>query len=148
MPQPSFLINFLKLKSRIRLHEGFSNKIYLDQLGHKTIGYGHLIKKTDKFIINKKYSKNFLNHFFEKDFERAKKALENVHEIKKLSNKTHGVLIEMVFQLGIVNFIKFKRFNHFIKKNQLYMASLEMLDSKWHKQTPERVEKLIKILLS
>ena len=143
-----FLKNFLALKSRIKLHEGFRNKIYLDQLGHKTIGYGHLIKKSDKFLINKKYSKIFLNYIFEKDFEKARNDLEKYYEIKKLPKNTHGVLIEMVFQLGIVNFLKFKKFNYFVKKNKLYMASLEMLDSKWYKQTPKRVDRLIKILLS
>ena len=140
--------NFLKLKSRIKFHEGFRNKIYIDQLGYKTIGYGHLVKKSDKFFVNKKYSKKFLNYVFEKDFEDTIISLENIYDVKKLSNKTHGVLIEMVFQLGIVNFSKFKKFIYFIQKKQLYMASLEMLDSKWYKQTPKRVEKLIKNLLS
>ena len=53
----------------------------------------------------------------------------------------------MIFQLGIKNFLKFKKFNKLLKDKLLHMAALEMLNSRWHAQTPRRVEKLIKLLL-
>ena len=137
---------FIKLKNRIKKHEGFWNKAYYDQLGNLTIGYGHLIKKSDNFLLKKKYSKKYLNNFFEKDFELAVINF-NKHYNKKLSINLKEVLIEMIFQLGIKKFIKFEKFNKFINQNFLYLAALEMLDSLWHLQTPKRVEELIKILL-
>ena len=137
---------FIKLKNRIKKHEGFRNKAYYDQLGNLTIGYGHLIKKSDNFLLKKKYSKKHLNNFFEKDFELAVINF-NKHYNKKLSINLKEVLIEMIFQLGIKKFIKFEKFNKFINQNFLYLAALEMLDSLWHLQTPKRVEELIKILL-
>ena len=137
---------FIKLKNRIKKHEGFRNKAYYDQLGNLTIGYGHLVKKSDNFLLKKKYSKNHLNNLFEKDFELAVINF-NKHYKKKLSINLKEVLIEMIFQLGIKKFIKFEKFNKFINQNFLYLAALEMLDSLWHLQTPKRVEELIKILL-
>ena len=137
---------FIKLKNRIKKHEGFRNKAYCDQLGNLTIGYGHLIKKSDNFLLKKKYSKKNLNNFFEKDFELAVTNF-NKHYKKKLSINLKEVLIEMIFQLGIKKFIKFEKFNKFINQNFLYLAALEMLDSLWYLQTPKRVEELIKILL-
>ena len=53
----------------------------------------------------------------------------------------------MIFQLGIKNMLDFKRFNTYINKNQLYMAVLEMIDSRWYKQTPTRTNLLIAIML-
>ena len=39
---------------------------------------------------------------------------------------------------------KFKKMLYFLNKKQKFMASLEMLDSLWYSQTPERVKNLIK----
>ncbi len=36
------------LKSRIKKHEGFLAKVYLDSLGKATIGYGHLLTEDGK----------------------------------------------------------------------------------------------------
>ena len=138
---------FIKLKNRIKKHEGFRNKVYCDQLGNPTIGYGHLIKKSENFLLKKKYLKKYLNNFFEKDFILAVINFNKYYKKTKLSKNLKEVLIEMIFQLGIKKFLKFKKFNKFIKQNLLYLAALEMMDSLWYLQTPNRVEALIKILL-
>ena len=151
------------LKKRIKKNEGFSKSVYLDKLGNPTIGYGHLIKYNEKFLLNKKYckladyprlkglnkkySKTSLETLFEKDFTKAICDFKNHYSLKKMDHRIQEVLIEMIFQLGIKNTLKFKKFNFFLKKNFFYLAALEMLDSKWHLQTPKRVERHIKILL-
>ena len=53
----------------------------------------------------------------------------------------------MIFQLGIKNCLKFNKFNKLLKKKLLYMAALEMLNSRWYDQTPKRVKQLIDLLL-
>ena len=137
---------FIKLKNRIKKHEGFRNKAYLDKLGNLTIGYGHLIKKSDNILLKKKYSRKYLNNFFEKDFELAVNNFNKYYK-KKMSTDLKEVLIEMIFQLGIKKTLNFKKFNKFIQQNLLYLAALEMIDSLWYLQTPKRVQELIKILL-
>ena len=137
----------VQLKVRIKKNEGYRNHIYCDQLGKPTIGFGHLIKKNEKFLHKKKYSKEYLNIIFENDFNLALKDFRKWHQAKRLPINLQGVLIEMVFQLGIKNCLKFKKFNRYLKKKLFYMASLEMLDSLWYVQTPKRVEKLISLLL-
>ena len=141
------MFNFTKLKKRIKRNEGYSNKVYFDQLGFSTIGYGHLIKHRDFFLPQKKYSKKYLDELFEKDFKRAFLDFKKLYSNKNISNQVQEVLIEMIFQLGINNFKKFKKFNTFINKNFFYLAALEMMDSLWYAQTPDRVDGLIKILL-
>ena len=53
----------------------------------------------------------------------------------------------MIFQLGIKKQKKFKKMITSLKRKEFYMASLEMMNSLWYKQTPKRVDSLIKILI-
>ena len=142
------MTEYSKLKKRIKKHEGFRNKIYLDQLGHPTIGYGHLVRKSDKLIDKIKYSKKHLINMFEKDFNKALNSFNYHYPHLKLKKNLQEVLIEMIFQLGIKKTLKFKNFNFYLKNSQPYLAALEMINSLWYLQTPKRVDNLIKILLS
>ncbi len=141
------LSNFSQLKSRIKQNEGFRNQIYYDQAGKPTIGFGHLVKKGEKFIHHKKYSKKYLNKLFENDFSSTLSDFNKNYKAKGLSTNSQEVLLEMIFQLGIKNCLKFKKFNQSLKKKLPHMAALEMLNSRWHTQTPKRVERLINLLL-
>ena len=138
---------FSKLKARIKKNEGYRNQIYYDQLGKPTIGFGHLITQKEKFLHRKKYSKKYLNTIFENDFNLALNDLIKNYSVKSLSKNLQEVLLEMIFQLGIKNCLKFKKFNKLLKLKYLHMAALEMLDSRWYVQTPKRAENLVKSLL-
>ena len=50
----------------------------------------------------------------------------------------------MIFQMGIQTVLNFKKTLRHIKKNNKFLAALEMMNSSWYKQTPLRVENLIK----
>ena len=138
---------FLLLKQRIKKNEGFRNKPYLDSLGHPTIGYGHLITKKEKKNFKAKFSKKFLSKLFDKDFRIALTAYKKNFNYKKHSKDTKEVLIEMIFQLGIKKQKKFVKMNKHMKNNNMFLAALEMKRSLWYKQTPKRVDGLIKLLL-
>ena len=139
--------NFSSLKKRIKKNEGYCNSFYKDQLGFLTIGYGHLIKKNEKFLLKKVFSKTYLENIFNSDFNKAVKHFYKNYKNEHFAKNTKEVLIEMIFQLGIKKQKKFTKMNRFIKKKLFFMAALEMMDSLWYKQTPNRVDKLIKILL-
>ena len=138
---------FLLLKNKIKKNEGFRSKPYLDSLGHPTIGYGHLITKKEKKIFQAKFSKKFLSELFDKDFSKALMAYKNNFNYKKHSKNTKEVLIEMIFQLGIKKQKKFVKMNKHLQNNNMFLAALEMKNSLWYKQTPKRVNGLIKLLL-
>ena len=140
-------MNYDDLKARIKKHEGFREMVYLDSLGKRTVGYGHLCVE-DNWKDDKKYSEAFLNIIFDKDFDNAKdNALKLIGDIA-LHHQAKCVLIEMVFQLGIAGVGKFKAMWKALKENDYNTASLEMLDSRWAKQTPKRAEKLSAIMNS
>ena len=134
---------YSSLKKRIKKNEGFSTKPYKDQLGNFTIGFGHLIKKKEKHFLKKKYNKFFFERLFERDFLFAVKQYKINFKKFNFSKKTKELIIEMIFQMGIKNVLKFKKMLINIKNKEKYLASLEMMNSLWYKQTPKRVENLI-----
>ena len=139
--------NFLSLKKKIKKNQGFRNKPYLDSLGHPTIGYGHLITNKEKKTLKGKFSKKFLLKLFDKDFKKALRDYKKNFNHKKHSKNTKEVLVEMIFQLGIKKQKKFVKMNKHMKNNNMFLAALEMKRSLWYKQTPKRVDGLIKLLL-
>ena len=54
----------------------------------------------------------------------------------------------MVFQLGMGGVSKFKKMWKALKQNNYQIASEEMLDSRWAKQTPKRAEELSNVMKS
>ena len=133
----------MSVKERIKEHEGFRDTVYLDSLGKRTVGYGHLCVE-DHWEDGKKYDKEYLDEIFDKDFQNAADQCEdlcNDYELD-LPETVTDVLIEMIFQLGIGNVMKFKKCLAALKEKDFETASLEMLDSRWASQTPSRAEKL------
>ena len=117
--------------------------MYLDSLGKRTVGYGHLCVE-DHWEDGKKYDKEYLDEIFDKDFQNAADQCEdlcNDYELD-LPETITDVLIEMIFQLGIGNVMKFKKMIAALQEQDFETASLEMLDSRWATQTPSRAEKL------
>ena len=141
-------MGYYNLKKRIKLNEGFSLKPYKDQLGYLTIGYGHLILSNEKLLLKKQIHKKELEEIFERDF---KKALSNFNSTFKLftsDKKEAELLIEMVFQLGTKGCLKFKNLIKNMRKGNKHLVCLDMMDSLWYKQTPNRVKNLIKTFLN
>ena len=137
-------MTFKKLKDRIKKNEGYSDKPYKDQLGFYTIGYGHLIKEKENNYYIKKYNKDHFKKLFEADFKKAQDQYKKNFFKKYHTISEKELLIEMLFQLGKNGVSKFKKMLYFLNKKEKFMASLEMLDSLWYLQTPERVKNLIK----
>ena len=138
---------YLSLRKKIKKNEGFRDIAYLDSLGFVTIGYGHLIKPSEKNLLIKKISKKYLIEIFIKDFDKSLENYKKFYKKNKYNQNIKEVLIEMIFQLGIDKQRKFIKMNSYLEKKQPFMAALEMKNSLWHKQTPKRVDGLISSLL-
>ena len=137
-------LNYYNLKKRIKKNEGFSQKPYRDKLGFLTIGYGHLVLSHEKHLINTKKTKQQLEEIFEDDFKRAVEDFNNHLNPYSFNQKDKELMIEMVFQIGILGVLKFKKLLTNLKKKHRYLVCFEMMNSLWYKQTPNRVKKLIK----
>ena len=134
------------LKERIKTQEGFRDYVYLDSLGKKTCGWGHLCRDDEEWDIKKTYEIDFLEEVFEKDFKNALAGAESVIGNVKIHPQAKEIIIEMVFQLGKTGVSKFKKMLKALKKKDYKEAANQMLDSKWHTQTPERARALASLM--
>ena len=87
-----------------------------------------------------------LNNLFEKDLSIAIKHYEKIFSKNKFPTNIAEAMIEMLFQLGLKNFIKFKKMISAFEDLDIKKATEEMIKSKWDNQTPKRVKKIIKII--
>ena len=98
------IMDYQAVKDRIKKHEGFRNTVYLDSLGKATIGYGHLLTEDDDFEEGIQYDKSLLENLFDKDFNRSAYNAEQLLEGIDICDTAREIIVEMVFQLGIILF--------------------------------------------
>ena len=140
-------MSYKNLKQRIKKNEGYSLKPYKDQLGFLTIGYGHLIIPGEEKVLEKNINRIKLEKFFINDFNKALIDFKKFLKPFASNQKNSELLIEMIFQLGIINVLMFKKLLLNIKKSNKFLVCFEMMNSLWYKQTPNRVKKMILMFL-
>ena len=135
-------MNLKRLMESVKKHEGYRNKVYLDTLGKRTVGVGHLCVE-DFWEDDKEYEESFLMEILQKDLQEAirnAKELMNQYGCSDINEIAEEILIEMVFQLGMTGVSKFKNMWKALAELNYVGASYEMLDSRWAKQTPNRAK--------
>ena len=120
----------------IKRHEGFSPTVYECSEGYDTIGYGFAVKD---LVLDKDIADLILKRKIKKLNQRILSTfgwwLNSPKEIK-------NVVTEMCYQMGVSGFNKFKKTIYYLETEQYEEASLEMLDSLWARQTPNRAKEL------
>ena len=137
-------MNMDRLLESVKKHEGYRNKVYLDTLGKRTVGVGHLCVE-DWWDDNVEYEEKFLMDILQKDLQesiRGARELMEEHGCKDIDEKAEELLIEMVFQLGKTGLSKFRKMWDALAEKNYIGASYEMLDSRWSKQTPNRAKSM------
>ena len=124
----------------IKKHEGFSPKVYQCTEGYDTIGYGFTIKdlEIDKDVADLILMKKL--HTLLQRITIAFPWFENIDNIAK------SVVVNMCYQLGLRGFSQFKKTIYYLETEQYEEASMEMLDSLWAKQTPNRAKELSELI--
>ena len=136
-------MNYDKLLESVKKHEGFRDIVYRDTLNKRTVGYGHLCVE-DHWEDGKKYDKEYLEEILEKDLQGA---IDQTHEKcadLKISDDAKSLICEMIFQLGGHGVSKFRNMWKALQKDppDYKEASVQMLDSRWAKQTPARATEM------
>ena len=126
----------MSLIESIKKHEGFSAMVYKDSLGIDTIGYGFAIKDLE-----------LDSDICEMILERKVKNLKDRIEIKfdwykYMPQEIKDIVVEMCYQMGVYGFSRFKKTIAFLQNKEWEKASVEMLDSRWAQQTPNRAKKM------
>ena len=126
----------MDLIESIKKHEGYVASVYKDSLGIDTIGYGFAIKdlQLDEDICDM-------------ILERKLKDLNDSIKIKfdwykYMPPEIKDIVTEMCYQLGVTGFSKFRKTIAYLQNKEWKNASIEMLDSRWAKQTPNRAKEM------
>ena len=141
-------MNIDRLMESVKKHEGYRNKVYLDTLGKRTVGVGHLCVE-DFWEDDKEYEEDFLMDILKKDLQeaiRGARSLMEEHDCFDIDEQAEEILIEMVFQLGMTGVSKFRNMWKALAEKNYIGASYEMLDSRWAKQTPNRAKAMAKTM--
>tara|TARA_R110002049_G_scaffold227662_1_gene399813 strand:- start:60 stop:566 length:507 start_codon:yes stop_codon:yes gene_type:complete len=153
-------INKKRLKEQLKKDEGYTSEPeYLkikklpdgtfEREDHQTVGHGHKVLPGMKFptfpdggfdtLENVK--KTVFDKLLDEDMAIA------IQDAKSLIGEDHPPEIlegfsNMAFQIGKTKLSKFVETIKFIKNNNYMEASIEMLDSDWADQTPERATRI------
>ena len=130
----------MSLLDDIKKHEGFRSRVYQCTEGYDTIGYGFAIKDLD---IEEDIGEMILIRKLEK---LQKRIASTFGWFFNSPEDVKDVVTNMCYQLGVSGFSKFKKTIYLLETEQYHEASIEMLDSLWAKQTPNRAKELSEIL--
>uniref|UniRef100_A0A6H1ZKH1 Putative structural protein n=1 Tax=viral metagenome TaxID=1070528 RepID=A0A6H1ZKH1_9ZZZZ len=131
-----------KLIDSIKAAEGYVEKIYLDTKDIPTCGWGHAL------LVGTKVPKEVCEIFLKQDVASAINdfyrlaTIFGTDFIRNLSENRRRVLVEMIFNLGLLGFLKFVKMIEAIKIQDWEQAGYEMLDSKWHIDVGSRADRL------
>ena len=136
-------MNYDKLIESVKKHEGFRDVVYRDTLNKRTVGFGHLCVE-DLWEHGKKYDKVYLEKILEDDLAYAIHQGEGMCKALKISDNAKFLIIEMIFQLGSAGVQKLRKmWSALAEAPPNYKeASVQMLDSRWAKQTPNRAKEM------
>ena len=126
-------------KEAVKKEEGFRLETYRGTEGHLTGGYGHKMLKDE---VAPTTHQGWLE-IFERDFARAVTGAEDLLMLcPNIKQTARNIVVEMVYQMGAYGVSKFKGMLKALQDEDYKTASVEMLDSLWAKQTPNRANRM------
>ena len=134
------------LKQELTEDEGCKYEIYLDHLGYKTFGIGHLCVATDPendLDVGTEVSKERVDECFLEDIDKVIEDCIILYDtFYAFSDEVQLIIANMMFNLGRPRLSKFVKFREAVNKDDWQEAKIQMLDSKWAKQVPNRANRL------
>jgi len=136
-----------QLREELEIDEGVKYEVYLDHLGLKTCGVGHLCRNGDlesDMEVGTPVSEERVAELFEKDVGwTIKDCYKLIPDFDMLPEEVQLICANMCFNLGVNRMGGFKRFLAAVEDRDWQKAADEMYDSKWRRQVPNRAGRLI-----
>lgn len=124
-----------ELLDQLKRHEGRSLKPYKCPAGKLTIGYG---RNLEDMGISEVEAMVMLRN----DIEQCYEELSVFSWFEDLDQVRQEALINMLFNLGLPTFLKFKKTLKYVAEGKYSQAAAEMLNSKWATQVGDRAKEL------
>lgn len=119
---------------------------YKDSLGYPTIGYGHLVKAGENFSNG--LTEEQATRLLEADLAIARRDVVKLNVNLPSGSAWNDFLVLMVFQLGLTKTLQFKKFLAALRSGNYSTAINEVKDSNWYRQTPNRVNDMIRAVVN
>lgn len=140
-------MNIDKLREELKIDEGYKESIYLDHLGLRTFGVGHLVTSSDpewEYTVGYPVCTERCIDAFEEDIQIVLNDCKNVYVFfDDLPEEAQLIVANMMFNMGRPRMSGFIKFKVALATNNWKEAAIEMEDSKWHKQVTNRANRLI-----
>ena len=145
-------MNLEILRQEIEADEGVKYETYHCSEGHLTGGIGHLITEWDEEYYGKSIGSTIpeeqVKDWFERDVQRSiNDCISLFDNFDDLPEDIQHVLTNMSFQLGRPRLSKFKKMIAAVHNEDYREMAAQMEDSRWHKQTTNRANRLIERVL-
>lgn len=150
-----------KFYKQLVIHEGIKDKVYYDTNGNRTIGVGFNLERDNadqilrrvganfQDVINGRYSlsnsqiKLLAEMELETIEEDARNAVDNYDSLKDVRQR---VICDMIYNLGLHGFKKFKSTIGYIENKDWDNVADNMLKSKWARQVKGRAKVLASMM--
>jgi lysozyme len=140
------MMNIDQLRMELEYDEGCKYEIYLDHLDLPTFGIGHLCTIDDPEYdqpIGTPVDENRVQEVFEKDVQvtigECKILYENWDDFPE---EVQLICANMMFNMGRPRLSQFKMMKAALDAGDWAEAALQMADSKWYNQVPNRAGRL------
>lgn len=160
-----------KVIESIKKHEGFRKEVYTCTQGVATIGYGFALKdlnakeravwgkelrltqdEVEGLIKARAWSLLYMSEATAEEILELKVAQIMTELFNKFDwiavrpKELQDAFVEWIYQLGLKGIKGFKKALALIEAGRYVEASIEVLNSRWAKQTPERAKALSRVL--
>ena len=141
-----------KLKDQLVIDEGVKYESYLDHLGLKTIGIGHLCREDEPEYdepLGTEVPEDRVTELFEQDIQTVIKDCKKIYDDwDKLPDEVQQICANMMFNLGYPRYSKFRKKIQAVMDGDWKEAATQMRDSRWHRQVTKRAERLCERMAS
>tara|TARA_R100001510_G_scaffold47083_1_gene44239 strand:+ start:449 stop:898 length:450 start_codon:yes stop_codon:yes gene_type:complete len=145
-------MNLSKLKDQLIIDEGVKYESYLDHLGLKTVGIGHLCRESEPeydLPLGTQISEDRCTELFEQDINTVVLDCKKVYDDwDKLPEDVQEICANMMFNLGYPRYSKFRKKIQAVIDGNWNEAANQMVDSRWYNQVPNRAERLVERMRS
>jgi lysozyme len=136
-----------QLREELVADEGCIYVVYLDHLGLKTVGIGHLCRESDpefNMEVGDPVSEERVAELFAEDISWT---ISDCHKLlpgfNDLPETVQLIVANMTYNMGLNRMGKFVKFLAAVEAGDMNEAADEMYDSRWRRQVPERSGRLI-----
>lgn len=140
-------MDIVKLRKQLEVDEGRVEKIYKDHLGYPTFGIGHLILKSDPEngqAVGTPVSADRVNEAFDHDVQSVLYDCRKLYsDFDSKPEEVQQIVANMMFNMGLTRLSKFKNMKRAVNNQDWSQAAVEMMDSNWYRQVPNRAGRLV-----